>query len=103
MIYYVSNNNFNKYTPGVYTVLSAILPHENISRSTLEEQYDIVVSSDSLTDTICGYPDKLVIDTTSEVDIVVREKNELEYTIDAKITKIKYEQFIFLAILFARK
>ena len=87
MIYYVANNTV-EYSSGVYPVLSALLPHQNVTQETLEGQYDLVIATDTLSQSIAGYPNKLVIDTTAEVSVTVREKNELEYTADAMISKI---------------
>ena len=87
MIYYVANNTV-EYSSGVYPVLSALLPHQNITQETLEGQYDYVVATDTLSQSIAGYPNKLVIDTTAEVSVTVREKDESEYTEDSIINKI---------------
>ena len=87
MIYYVANHT-NEYSSGVYAVVSAFLPHQNITQEQLEAQYDEVRSTDTLDSSIAGYPDKLVIDTTAVLDVEVREKNESEYTDDAKINKL---------------
>jgi len=57
MIYYVSKNVY-EYSSGIYSVISAILPHENLTQSGLESIYDIVISTDTLDDSIAGYPDK---------------------------------------------
>ncbi len=85
MIYYCTNH-INEYATDIYPVIAGIPPHQNISQATLESQYDEVIATDALSDSIAGYPDKLVIDVTGTP--TVREKNDSEYTKDAIVVKL---------------
>lgn len=88
MAYYCSKNT-NDYGSGIHQVV-AIHPYTlKLTQQFLEEAYDFYVFKDNFPNTVSGYPNRLVIDTTGSNN-VVRVKNDSEVLEDAKIPK--YEE-----------
>jgi len=88
MLAYYCANNTNEYGIGIHKIINIRIPAPNITQTSLESLYDYVVIEDSLSSDIAGYPNKLVMDSTSSDVIFIREKTADEYLTDEKSIKI---------------